>query len=147
MVDLQCQSCGWCCENIVINVAHSDILRWLAQQRYDILKEISFLDNYPKKGTGGFYIRETVLNPKRSCPFLRYNDKLSSCAIHKTKPLACKDAPLGYDSFPNCPAFDSNIVNEEIRTQIRVSQHEDFKLAYTNQGQLLTILTKTRRKY
>jgi len=144
---MKCKRCGWCCKNIVINVAHSDIIRWVRQDQRDVLEAISFIDNYPKKGTGGFYIRETALNPKRPCPFLKYNDKLSSCSIHSTKPLACKDAPLGYDSFSNCPAFDSQTIDKEVQDRIKTNQHKDFKLAYTNQGQLLVILTKMRRQY
>lgn len=143
----KCQQCGACCEKVIINVAHSDIIRWLSQRRLDILQEISFLDNYPKKGTGGFYIRKTVLNPKQPCPFLSYTDGLSNCSIHKTKPRACKDAPLGYDTFSVCSAFDPKKISQQLKEKVKKSQYEDFRLAHANQGQLLALLTKTRREW
>lgn len=144
---IKCQQCGYCCENIVINISHSDIIRWVSQQRIDILNEIFFLDNYPKKGTGGFYIRKTALNPKQACPFLRYKNKLSRCSIHNTKPLACKDAPLVYEVFPNCPIFNSKLINEKAKAKIKANQYEDFQLAYANQDPLLAVLTKMRGRY
>ena len=138
-----CKRCGWCCENIVINVSHSDILRWLSQQRHEILENISFIDNYPKKGTGGFYIRQTALNPKQACPFLVYDNKLTGCSIQETKPRACREAPLGYDKFSDCPAFEP--ASNQTQETIKKNQYEDFRLAFINRDQLLNVLVKMRR--
>ena len=136
-----CQQCGWCCRNVVINVSHSDITRWFHEGRWDILREVSFIDNYPKKNTGGFYIVETVRNPKKPYPFLKNN----SCSIHDTKPVACKDAPYGYSNFPNCPAFDEAI--DDIKKhypEVTRRQRKDFYQAFKQHRHLINLLAYVR---
>lgn len=141
----QCQRCGWCCKNVVINVSYSDIVRWLHQERNDVLKEISFINNYPRKGTGGFYIAKTTFNPKRPCPFLE-DGETSICKIYDTRPVACRDAPLGYTKFYGCPAFNKTEIPEATRNKIKKRQYQDFRKAHNNWKQLLNILVETRRR-
>lgn len=127
----ECQRCGWCCRNVVINISHLDITRWFNQGRNDILREISFINNYPHKNTGGFYVAKTTFNPKQPCPFLKGN----VCTIHGTKPKACGDYPLA----SQCPNY-----NGEKSEALRQEQLRDFKLAFDNRNQLLKILVMAR---
>jgi len=138
----ECQRCGWCCRNIVINVAHSDIIRWLNEGRVDILREVSFIDNYRNdkgKDETGFYIAKTAFNPKQPCPFLVDG----VCGIHDTSPVACKDFPLASKEMPDCPAFEEQ--SEDIRDKIKKRQYEDYKKAYLERAELLKIITMARR--
>jgi len=139
-----CQRCGTCCRDTVINISYSDIVRWFQEKRHGILFEVTYLDNYPTKGTGGFYFLKTVRNPKRPCPFLKGNN----CDIQKTKPLACKDAPFGYESFSMCPAFEG--AKREIRVrfqQVVDRQRKDFFKAFTQRKFLMTLLKLSRQDY
>jgi len=82
------------------------VLRWSTQKRWDILKEVFYIDNYPIKGQGGFYFEKSLKKKEdmnRHCPFLT-SDNL--CAINDTKPGGCADAPLSYREFPECPVFE-----------------------------------------
>ncbi len=145
---IQCKQCGWCCKNIVINVCYSDIVRWFNLGRYDILSEISFIDNYPKRGEGGFYITKTALNPKQQCPFLDKKDSKYVCNIHNIKPLGCKDAPYGYknNKLEGCPIFDEvmHTTPNSIRDNIIKNQRKDFYLAHINRKSLIDILIQSR---
>jgi len=141
----KCKRCGWCCRNLVINIAYSDIVRWFNQGRNDILNEISWINNYPKENTGGFYITKTALNPKQSCPFLSIQNN-AKCDIHDTKPRACRDAPLSYKEFDNCPSFKELEIDSSIKNSITKKQHSDFYLAHINRAKLLNMLIIARRE-
>lgn len=138
-----CLKCGQCCKTVVINVGSNDILRWQKAGRADILREVSWLHNYPRKGTGGFYIIKTTFNPKQPCPFLG-PDNL--CAIQDIKPRACRDYPLSHDkAIPGCPASEIEGMYPAKRKSIKKSQHKDFKKAFFNQGRFMKILIEARR--
>jgi len=132
-----CQQCGWCCRNIVINVAYSDIIRWQKENRSDILCEVSFLANYPKAKVGGFYFHKTAFNPKQPCPF--YKD---GCIIYETRPVACQDYPLASSEPEGCTAY----VKPQRRTVRRIKQRQfkDFKKANQRLPFLLKILKHAR---
>lgn len=132
----KCQCCGWCCKNVVINVCYSDIMRWEKEERLDILREISYIDNYKKVGNG-FYIAKTAFNPKQPCPFLK--DGL--CSIYATRPLSCKDFPLGVKKS-ECPAF---VFDSEAYKEIVKNQRDDFRRSYENSKELFEILVKARK--
>ena len=135
----KCKRCGYCCKNIVIPISYSDIARWFNTGRNDILHEVSFINNYPRKGTGGFYITKTATAPKQQCPFLTKQNK---CRIYPVRPRACKDFPFGHTAVGGCPAWDgkaSEIVKEQ--------QFKDFKMAHDNWKPLLTILVQARNKH
>lgn len=139
-----CRRCGKCCEEIVITVSYSDIKRWLNKGRKDILYHISWINNYPKKDTGGFYIRETVQAPKRPCPFLQKDkDGLTTCTIQNTKPKACRDAPLSLESFPICPEYENEGLTE-IKKKLKEEQYTDYKKAFDQREYLLQILFSAR---
>ena len=138
----ECTKCGRCCREVVINVSQTDILRWNKDERMDILKEVSWLHNYPRKNTGGFYIVKTTYNPKQPCPFYEG----STCSIHSTKPKACKDYPFSQSEvFSECFAFGLNGRFPLMRRKIKKSQYKDFKKAFDNQGRLMPILIEARR--
>ena len=87
---IECKRCGRCCKELPIDIGHSDITRWNRERRTDILKEVSFLNNFPSKGYGGFYIEKTLLKSdreKKPCPFYIK----SECSIYSTRPMVCKD--------------------------------------------------------
>jgi len=140
-----CRRCGWCCENIVIDVSYFDIHRWSQENRFDILNEVTFLDNYPHKGFGSFYFLKTARNPKQPCPFLVKENGVSSCAIQDTKPQACRDYPWSHDKMEGCPAFPEvkgkNILK---RKQVRESQRKYLKRTFVNRGELLQIIARAR---
>lgn len=135
----ECQQCGWCCKNTVINVSKSDIDRWKLEQRDDILSEVSFIANYPRDGVGGFYIRKSALNPKQPCPF--YN---GSCMIYATRPVACRDYPLAVSKPEGCPAYVQQ--PKHIIHRIKQRQTVDFKQANECLHELLQVLTRARVK-
>ena len=140
-----CQKCGWCCENIVISVSYSDIHKWFEAGRFDLLQEVSFIANYPRKNTGGFFIAKTAFNPKQPCPFLVKENGVGSCSIQDIKPRACKDYPWSHDKMEGCPAFpEVQGKNLSVRKQVFKSQYKDFKKAFFNRAELLHILTKAR---
>lgn len=102
----RCIKCGNCCRSRTIDITFSDILRWDKEERWDILSEISYIDNYPEKGQGGFYIEKSLKKKNdmnRHCPFLTEENE---CSIHETKPSGCKEAPLSYREFDECPVFE-----------------------------------------
>lgn len=135
----KCKQCGWCCKNLPIPITYSDIMKWVGSP--NILQEISFIDNYPKKGTGAFYIAKTTFNPKQPCPFL---DSHMNCSIHRIKPKTCEDFPYGAKHYPNCILSCSLKSNINQANTIKTSQHSDFKRAYLQKERLLKILVMTR---
>lgn len=141
-----CKRCGWCCENKVINIAASDLMRWKKEGRKDILKEISWIHNYPRDNTGGFYIAQTAFNPKQACPFLKYDDNLSSCFIYQTRPRCCRNFPYGQEIVKECPgsseiSFD---LDPNISKNVKTEQYKDFKLAFDNRNIFLKIIIEGR---
>lgn len=138
----KCSQCGNCCKEVTINVSSSDILRWHKTERTDILLEVSWIHNYPRNNTGGFYIAKTTFNPKQPCPFLKDN----ICSIHDTKPRACKDYPFSHDeALQDCPAIELDGKFPSLRKKIKKSQYKDFKKAFDNQGTLMPILIEARQ--
>jgi len=148
----QCRRCGWCCRNVVINIAYSDIVRWFNEGRNEILQEVSFIDNYPKKGTGGFYIAKTSFNPKQPCPFLGSENGLAVCSIYETRPIVCRDFPYGRDikttTAMSCAMYPEPhfILDRTICRQVKKRQFRDFKMAFDNRRQLLNILIVARNE-
>jgi len=137
-----CLGCGNCCKTRAIDITFSDILRWSEQKRWDILREISYIDNYPTKGQGGFYIEKSLKKKEdlnRQCPFLMDENE---CSIHDTKPSGCKDAPLAYKEFNECPVFEKapdNIVNEMVKKQT-----QDIMAAKKNFNIVMNVLVEAR---
>jgi len=137
-----CTKCGKCCREMPIDIVASDIIRWYNDSRWDILTEVSYIDNYPDKGKGGFYIAKTTFAPKQSCPFLEDN----KCSIHDTKPFVCKNAPYAHKEFKVCPVFDSNDISSEDRKMALTKEHMSFKSTYFNRSDLLQLLIEVRSK-
>lgn len=136
-----CIKCGNCCRTRAIDVSFSDLLRWDRERRSDILVEISFVNNYPFKGRGGFFIEKSlkkVNEPTRHCPFLVNNE----CSINDTKPSGCADAPLAYETFPECPVFEKPS-DETIKETIK-KQSIDLMAAVKNFNISMNILVKAR---
>lgn len=142
-MEFECQRCGWCCENVNINIAYSDILRWVKQKRFDILGEISYIEHEDKKKRG-FYFIKTVEAPKQACPFLKDN----SCTIHDTIPRACDEFPTAHNKDEKqeikCPAHDSFQINEKEVANLKKEQAFDFVIAEDRKDRLLHYLTLAR---
>lgn len=134
----KCKQCGWCCKNKVISVAYSDIVRWFNQGRKDILKEISFINNYPRKNTGAFYIAKTTFNPKQACPFFENG----LCSIYETRPRCCRDFPNKPE--PKCIGCKTAKFDMDYREKVRKKQYLDYKRAHNNIRQLINILVEAR---
>lgn len=140
--DVKCIHCGNCCRTRAIDVAFSDILRWSGEKRNDILKEVYFIDNYPIKGQGGFYFEKSLKKKddmKRYCPFLTNRNK---CSIHRTKPGGCKDAPLAYEEFKECPIFKKP--GRKLRNKLVKKQTKDIMAAKKNFNIIMSILSGAR---
>ena len=149
MGEFTCLRCSWCCKNVNINVSYSDILRWSKENRLDILNEISYID-HEDKNKRGFYITETVLAPKRACPFLKDIDSLPTCSIHDTEPRACKEFPLIYSENEKerveCPAKEFQCDENEI-FQLKKEQGLDFIIAEDRKEKLVRILEIAKNVY
>lgn len=141
MTGMECTRCGWCCGSLPIPLTYSDIMRFIRQGELNILREISYINNYPKRGTGGFYITKTTFNPKQPCPFL---DLKKECAIHAIKPKTCKDFPYGLKQYPECALSRKLQPNPSRAQEIQAAQYQDFEQAHLNQVQLLKILVIAR---
>ena len=142
MASPQCICCGNCCRERSIDITFSDILRWSNEKRRDILKEVFYIDNYPTKGQGGFFFEKSIKKKedmKRYCPFLTDENK---CSINDTKPSGCKDAPLAYIEFKECPVFEKSD-NEVINATIK-KQTQDILAAKKNFNIVMGILVEAR---
>jgi len=124
-------------------VSYSDIIEWHKKNRYDILREVAWINNYPRKNTGGFYITKTVLNPKRPCPFLKKENRVGACLIQNVKPVACRDAPMGYSGFKHCKGFKPS--DKKTMKSIQNKHDRDFKEAFDKRISLVQILTEARQ--
>ena len=137
----KCKRCGWCCKNVVIDVSHSDITSWIATAKFDALQETSFIDNYPSKGKGGFYIAKTAFNPKQPCPFLK-NDV---CIIYDYRPISCRDFPTASNlEMLKCEGTKEFRFSEEAVMEVKKRQLADFKMAWEGRDNLLRILVLAR---
>ena len=136
----RCVGCGNCCKTRVIDITFSDILRWNEQKRWDILREISYIDNYPQKGAGGFYIEKSAKAPKQLCPFLTSENK---CSINDTKPSGCSDAPLSYTTFNECPVFEK--ASDFVVSAMVKKQTQDIMAAKKNYNIVMNILVEARK--
>lgn len=139
---MKCIKCGKCCRSRSIDITFSDVLRWNAEERWDILSEVSYIKNYPKLGMGGLYIEKSLKTKRdlnRHCPFLT---KDNLCAINETKPSGCADAPNGYKEFNECPVFERPPAH--IIDFIVSKQAKDLKAVQRNQELITDILVKAR---
>ena len=139
---MKCIGCGNCCRERAIDITFSDILKWNDQKRWDILNEISYIDNYPQKGQGGFYIEKSLKTEKdlnRHCPFLTQDNE---CFIHTTKPSGCKDAPLAYAEFEECPVFKKP--NDDVINAMVKKQTQDIMAAKKNFNIVMNVLVEAR---
>ena len=138
---MKCIQCGNCCKERAIDITFSDILRWSDEKRRDILREVYFMDNYPTKGQGGFYFEKSIKKKedmKRHCSFLIDN----KCSIHDTKPSGCKDAPLAYTEFKECPVFkkpNDYVINATVKKQT-----QDIMEAKRNFNIVMGVLVEAR---
>lgn len=123
MMDFTCNQCGECCTSDRFLIVSGDLIRWIVEERWDILAHIRF----GKEGIIGWYQfkrgedldSETtnaifhsfkngfseLFDPKLhesiegalladKCPWIaRKRDGTVRCKIHKTKPENCRDWP------------------------------------------------------
>lgn len=137
-----CQKCGNCCRTRSIDITFSDILRWNEEKRWDILSEISYIDNFPQVGQGGFYIEKSLKTKEdlsRHCPFLTQSNE---CSIHDTKPSGCSDAPFAYSEFNECPVFEKS--SDLVISQMVEKQTKDIMAAKHCFNIVMNILVEAR---
>lgn len=133
-----CIKCGECCRQIVIPITHSDIIRWVQQERKDILRQVTFCRGAPQGD--GFYLEQTITAPKKPCPFL-VNDQ---CGIHETKPRACRDAPHSMTSFSVCSEWSEACIDRKRLKKIRRKQEKDFKKCVVHFKELMEITFRAK---
>jgi len=75
---MECKHCGACCEVNTHIISKSDIKRWKAEGREDILKHVKFI----KFSFGGTTSVNTERLKEDKCPFHNEN----RCLIEDTKP-------------------------------------------------------------
>ncbi|NOZ82785.1 MAG: YkgJ family cysteine cluster protein, partial [Euryarchaeota archaeon] len=93
----KCRRCGECCRTIgrSIRVSPSDIERWIAEGRDEILALLDIREEGGELLTGG----ELRLGDERGrCVFLEDSQDGSICRIHETKPEVCAEYPLNCGS-------------------------------------------------
>lgn len=137
---MECRRCGTCCKEPIIEVCYGDIIRWKEENRKDVLQEISFLDNYPERGYGGFYIEKSVRKPKQPCPF--YIDNL--CSIYGTRPMACRDYPYS-QSKEKSLCVNISPVDKFFRDMLKKRQQKAFNKSIARYPELMAILVESRR--
>lgn len=134
-----CKKCGECCRQLVICLTYSDIMRWVKQNRQDILRETVFAKGAPQGD--GFYFEHTITAPKKPCLFLKEN----RCSIHKTKPACCKAVPDSLNKFDICPVWKKDKHFSKKRFEkINRSLDKDFKACVINFKQFLEITFMAR---
>lgn len=129
-----CERCGWCCKNLSINISYSDIMRWLREQRWDILRQVNFV-RFKKEE--GFYFGKTVGEKRVDCSFLVFENGGFACLIYDTRPKACIDYPM---SQPNskCPANPK--FDKQTTDIIKSHQYQDYKKIFLHKKEIFLIL-------
>lgn len=124
-MEFKCLNCGLCCREYICYVNLNDIMRWLEQDRLDIISCLTwhlirernppYMLFIPKKKhiknhslLKMFYRKEWENN--NECIFLHDN----VCRIYKTRPETCKNFPKGkLDS--KCPGLKRETITREDR--------------------------------
>lgn len=104
MISFECKRCGKCCKGALWFagwytklIKPSDVDRWKAQDRNDILKYVCPTCN-------------TLIDPDENnapwmrdkCPFLEFEDGKAKCRIYDTRPQTCRVFPLAECNDPKC---------------------------------------------
>ena len=101
--NLSCERCGKCCKgtlwagHIETRLVWEDIQRWRQQNRQDILQYVLAFE-----GLGGDLIDTKNNKFLLKCPFIRKEGAKYTCAIHETKPFACKITPFYFHNEETC---------------------------------------------
>lgn len=82
---MQCQKCGWCCSNLIVEITQRDVDREPKLWDY-----VELLD-----GNGEIEIEPGLevymLTCGKPCPMLKNN----KCSIYKTRPDVCRGFEVG----------------------------------------------------
>ena len=84
-----CARCGNCCKSFDIEPSHEDFLRWVDEDRTDIIEWVY--------DGGDDIVHDYVFHSGLKtgfCPFLSFKGTVAHCEIHETKPKVCKEYPL-----------------------------------------------------
>ena len=100
-----CLRCGNCCRRLVPLCEADDLQRWRELGRDDILSRV-------QDEPGGRYRFRTESpsgKPTPSCPFLRQDNRIFSCAIQDVKPEICREYPLTrkHARQTGCPGYST----------------------------------------
>ncbi len=102
-----CASCGECCIRFsgVLMVCDSDVARWKAQGREDLLERIG--------PAGKIWYSPAGKTREKVCPFLKIEAPGHVlCSIHETKPFICKAYPGAYQGFRCARGFSFDVARE-----------------------------------
>lgn len=100
-----CHRCTKCCTSFRIDITFEDVVRWIRQDRNEILEELRFISwsNQPNREILAF---KSTAEDGHTCKFLGID---GLCTIHNTKPLACKNFPFNLSRSRNltCPGVNT----------------------------------------
>lgn len=139
-----CRQCGECCRRYSINICYSDIDRWLEEGRVDILTEVAWIRSKTNPGKDdGFYFARTTLKEHEPCTFLNLEGR---CDIYPTRPLACRDWPLGRKKLEAdfCPALKTYQVDPKLNRQVARRQWKDFELAKEHREAIAALIGEVK---
>jgi len=120
----------------MINISYSDIERWLDEKRFDIIREVKFV-TFKIVKKRGFYFYKTIPYNHPPCPFFDKNN--IKCTIYETRPLACRDYPLGSISAIKCP--NNPFISKKIKSTVISNQYKDFKKAHISRKKICELLS------
>lgn len=112
-----CKRCGHCCNNLDDSfknaVDRHDLARWVAAGRWDIVRRVHVLleENEPGRDRVAGY--RVWVDPatgdyhERECPWFRWGEGGSQCAIYALRPAYCRDFPVSrtHAEGVGCPGF------------------------------------------
>lgn len=106
--EMECRRCGKCClADMLDYAAEEERERWRREGREDIL---AMLERHHGVWMGDHIVSADDGHTFRGCPFLEWEDGLTRCAIHETRPRVCRNFQPGSSDI--CPLFRKDGVDE-----------------------------------
>jgi Fe-S-cluster containining protein len=98
---LECLRCGRCClADFAAYVTDEDLRRWEKEKRQDIL---DMLAREHASWEGDHLVSADSGRTLHGCPFFFFDGTRFGCAIHETRPAACRNYEPGSSGL--CPQF------------------------------------------
>jgi len=114
----KCRRCGRCCREsweIVVDF-EKDILRWLRERRFDILKHVVLSPKFILRPERYAHVPQWIIDSghllfgklEHRCPFLveENEDGIAACAIHDVRPQVCRRFPYDMEGEVRMDVLD-----------------------------------------